>query len=292
MTKYNFLVTGAKGQLGSYLNEFLIRNNYSVLALGKKELDISNYSKVYDVFNSAKINWVVNCAALTNVDEIEKEEHGAIATNFEGAVNLAKISERFGSKLIHISSDAVFNSEMMKYHLTGDVKNPINKYGRTKALAENGILQETTEYWILRSSWIFSRKGSNFVNAIVSNGQQTTRSDSIEVVDDQFGQPTLVHHLADSIRLICKGFVGPGIYHVVRKEFISRYDFADIILRQMGSPVLENLKKISSDLHSNKAKRPRFSLLEPSQELVENTQLSQRDLADDVKLVIKERGIA
>jgi dTDP-4-dehydrorhamnose reductase len=238
------LVTGKNGQLGQSLHKVLsasakIDNNdgsNEFIFVGRKELDFSNDSNINHYFSSNnKFDIIINCAAYTAVDKAEEEPELANKINHLAVKKIAEIANKQKSKLIHISTDYVFDGESDKPYTETDTTNPINIYGKTK-LAGEKALQDTmsTNAIIIRTSWLYSEFGNNFVNTMLKLGKE---QDELNIVNDQIGSPTYATDLAEIILHIIKtkGFKGAGqttqIYHYSNDGKISWYDFAKEIFK-------------------------------------------------------------
>ncbi len=263
----NILVTGAQGQLGMCLNH--IKSKHTEIQfyfLEKDKLDIINYKSVLDFVYVNKIMVIINCAAYTDVDKAEDEPSKAEKINVFGVKNLINISETLNLRLIHISTDYVFDGFSSKELKEGDKTNPLGIYGRTKLNAEKLILKSKGESIFIRTSWLFSPFGNNFVKTILKLSHS---KENISVVNDQWGKPTYGIELAEIIiKLIqsSKSFKNK-IYHFSNNGVSSWYDFAKSIIELSGSKC--NLVPINSDHNLSKALRPKNVVL--NTELIQTT---------------------
>lgn len=185
------LLTGALGQLGRAIQreygdsvEF-IRTDM-VEADGVKKLDISSQAALDEVMNAEKPDVIINCAAFTNVDGCEKEEDKAFVANAIGPRNLAIASNKYGAKLIHVSTDYVFNGNATKPLIETDTPDPVSAYGRTKLAGENFVRDFSDRFFILRTAWLYG-EGHNFVKTMLKLSET---HDTVSVVKDQLGTPT------------------------------------------------------------------------------------------------------
>lgn len=188
--------------------------------------------------NDKKINWIINCSAYTNVEKAETEEDLAQLLNEEGPRNIARLAREIGAKLIHISTDYVFNGKSKVPYTEDMQKEPMGVYGRTKSLGEDAIEKEMVQYYILRTAWLYGFEGKNFVYTMTN---AMNNRDEVRVVNDQFGSPTCTVDLAQTIiKIITKsnkatGLVGLksapafGVYHFTNEEQTSWYEFAQAI---------------------------------------------------------------
>lgn len=254
----NILVTGADGQLGSCLK--LISKNFSGIAFtftDGKDLDITNLASVKKKFSTSDYDFCINCAAYTAVDKAEEEELKAEKVNAEGARNLATACKASKTVLIHISTDFVFNGESNQPYTENDETNPISAYGRTKLNGELEIAAILKQHYIIRTSWLYSAFGNNFVKTILRLGKERDR---LSVISDQVGTPTYAIDLANTImEIIVSSTSNYGVYHYSNEGVASWYDFAKAIF---------DIKKMELDLepiptknYPTPAARPFYSVL-------------------------------
>jgi dTDP-4-dehydrorhamnose reductase len=252
-----WLITGASGQLGRTLAEFLKAKHLDVVALGRDSLDISDISAIDAVISEVHADMVINCAAWTDVDGAESEKDAALKTNALGPQYLAKRFKESGARFIHISTDFVFGADEKDVYLESDPQSPVNYYGESKAIGENLVLAEYPEAIILRAAWLYSPYGKNFPKAIIR--KLITNSAPLNVVIDQVGQPTsclslsqTIFDLAARTELAGAGSVGTessgaesalqvlaraalsGIFHGAAVGQVSRFDFAQAIAQEIG----------------------------------------------------------
>ena len=261
------LVTGSNGQMGRCLNH--ISDGHSSIKfyfLSQDKLDIKSYQSILSFTKVHKIDYIINCAAYTNVDKAEDEPDKAKAINVLGLGNLVKISVLQKIKLIHISTDYVFNG-LGQEELKEDHKpDPLGVYGKTKLEGENLIMNSKGQAIVIRTSWLFSPFGNNFVKTILS---LSSSNQKISVINDQYGKPTYGLDLAEVIiKLInsSKSF-NNKIYHFSNEGVTSWYDFAKSIIELSGSK--STLVPIKSFEYSSKAIRPKNVAL--NTDLIETT---------------------
>jgi len=232
------LVTGKNGQLGRSIHKLVANTKQSddFVFVGRKELDLSNGDYINHYFNSNnKFDIIINCAAFTAVDKAEEEQEFANQVNHLAVKQLAEVAKMQQAKLIHISTDYVFDGESGNPYIETDQTNPINVYGKTK-LAGEKALQEImpTDAIIIRTSWVYSEYGNNFVETMLRLGKER---DELNIVSDQIGSPTYATDLANAILDIVqnKTFNEIGqttqIYHYSNEGEISWYKFAKEILK-------------------------------------------------------------
>lgn len=244
------LITGAKGQLGSELSSIIP----DAILADKEELDITNLEAVKQFVNNNKIDTIVNCVAYTAVDKAEDDEENTYKVNVLGAENLAKTN----CKLIHISTDYVFDGKNCKPYIEDDKTGPLSVYGKTKLESENVVLKNNKQAIVIRTAWLYSTYGNNFVKTMLRLGKE---KESLNVVFDQVGTPTYTKDLAETIKIIIPNIneKTSGIYHFSNEGVCSWYDFATEIMS------LSNLnckvKPILSIEYPTKATRPFYSVL-------------------------------
>lgn len=244
------LITGVKGQLGSELSKIIPD---AVLA-DKEELDITDFEAVKQFVNTNKIDTIINCVAYTAVDKAEDDEENTYKVNVLGAENLAKTN----CKLIHISTDYVFDGKNYEPYIEEDKTEPLSVYGKTKLESENVVLKNNKQAIVIRTSWLYSTYGNNFVKTMLRLGKE---KESLNVVFDQVGTPTYAKDLAEIIKVIIPNIneETAGIYHFSNEGVCSWYDFATEIMS------LSNLnckvKPILSIEYPTKATRPHYSVL-------------------------------
>lgn len=252
------LVTGAGGQLGMCLQK--IAPNYSDILFSfksKLNLDITHKQDINKVFESENFDFCINCAAYNNVEEAEKNSTAAFLVNAEGVKNLAEACNKNNAKLIHISTDYVFDGENEKGYLPTDKPNPINEYGKSKLQGEICIQEILNEYLIIRTSWLYSEYGHNFYKTILGKAE---KGETLRVTDSQMGCPTDANHLAAYIlKVLERDKWHSGIKHFTDKKAMTWFNFAVLILKKHH---LDSKVKIVKDKNYRSfAKRPAFSIL-------------------------------
>lgn len=254
------LVTGANGQLGMELAN-LIQDfpTFTFYFKPKSSLNIVEAQAVEKFVLEHQITAIINCAAYTKVDEAEDEIEAANAINFLAVKGLAEIAKKHQIKLVHISTDYVFDGNNEQPYLESQITNPQNTYGKSKRAGENAMLEVNPENSvIIRTSWLYSSYGANFVKKIL---KLTTEKEQISVVSDQIGSPTYAADLAKAILLILPKISNKKveIYHYANKGNCSWFQFAKEIATLTYSSC--EIKPIASVAFLTKAKRPAFSIL-------------------------------
>ena len=256
-----YLITGANGQLGQEWEQFLHRSGTSFVSYASSQLDITNSEQVEEILFTDKPDVVVNCAAYTHVDLAEKEREKAYNVNGNGVGILADTCQQMGAKLIHYSTDYVFDgraSDEKRYpdgYPEDAAISPLNVYGRSKAEGEKKIIERMDNYLIVRVSWLCGARGGNFVKTMLRLAE--THKD-IRVVDDQIGSPAFAFDVVQkSMALIESGQM--GVFHCSSEGRLSWADFAEAIFRI--SEKKTTVHRISSSEYKTDAKRPEFSLL-------------------------------
>lgn len=252
------LVTGANGQLGSELGGIA---SADYLFTDVAELDITNEDAVIAFVERNEIDTIINCAAYTNVDMAEMEPAVAERVNTTAVALLARVARRYKARLIHISTDYVFGGERFSAPIAESAAPvPLGVYGRTKFLGERLIEESGCDYIIIRTSWLYSTYGKNFVKTIL---RLAAERDELRVVNDQIGSPTYARDLARVIVQICeqKGFES-GVYHYSNRGEISWCDFARTIVEIGGMECC--IKPCTTAEYGAKAPRPAYSVLDTS----------------------------
>ncbi len=259
---HNILVTGSNGQLG---NEFRLVveekdkiNKYFYKDVA--DLDITNKNDVSNFIISNNIDIVVNCAAYTNVDKAEDDIEKADLINHIGPKNLAEVCRERNGFLIHISTDYVFDGTKNTPYTETDETKPLGVYGETKLKGENAIINSGCEYVIIRTSWLYSSFGKNFLKTMQ---KLTAEKESLEVVFDQVGTPTYAGDLANVIhKIIIKNDKGikNQVYHYSNEGVCSWYDFAVAINEALGHSC--KVFPYHSDEFPSKVTRPSYSVLD------------------------------
>ena len=254
------LVTGGNGQLASCIKD--VEKQYddlNIIYTDHLELDICNLNQIQTFFKSnPQIDYCINCAAYTAVDKAETEAEKAFEINATGAKNLAQVCNDHDAILIHVSTDFVFDGEKNEPYTETDAANPISVYGASKLQGEVEIQQALKGYFIIRTSWLYSEYGNNFMKTMLRLAE--TR-DGISVVSDQIGTPTYAGDLAEIIiQIINTKTEKYGIYHYSNEGVASWFEFAKEIFKLTKNKIKVN--PIPSIEYLTPAKRPQYSVLD------------------------------
>ncbi len=253
------IITGSNGQLGSELKEIL--KNHSdkeCYFLDRDSLPLDQPERIADILSSYEADYFIHGAAYTAVDKAESEQDLADKINHQSTAEIAKYCAANGIKLIAISTDYVFDGNSSTALREDAQVDPINVYGLTKLKGENAILENDPNGIIIRTSWVYSTYGNNFVKTMI---RLMSEREEISVINNQIGSPTYAHDLAKAIvDIINSGKWGPGIYHFSNEGEISWFDFASAIKELKGLSCYIN--PIPTSAYPTPAKRPSFSLLD------------------------------
>lgn len=262
------LITGAKGQLGCELTTILkdkkseigaispLYDNCKLVAADSDTLDITDTLKINSFLENFAPDIVINCAAMTNVDGCETDLELAMRVNAIGPLNVAQACKKIGAKLIHVSTDYVFDGKSSCPYREWDICAPNSTYGKSKLLGEQYVREQTCHYFIVRTAWLYGYVGHNFVRTILKLAKE---KDQIKVVNDQVGNPTNANDLAYHILKIAVTD-NYGIYHCTGAGETSWFEFASLIVEYAGLNC-EVLPCGTGDF-PKVAKRPAFSALD------------------------------
>jgi dTDP-4-dehydrorhamnose reductase len=260
------LITGSNGQLGSEIRE--LAASYKKLNFVFKdlpELDICNFNLLQSFIIENNINVVINCAAYTAVDKAEEDSIIATKVNYEGVLNIANALQTVKGKLIHISTDYVFDGDHFLPYKESDSVSPIGVYGKTKRAGELAVINADIDSIVIRTSWLYSSYGNNFVKTMLRLGNE---KENLGVIFDQVGTPTYARDLAKTCLEILTGVnslkisKNGNLYHYSNEGLASWYDFAFSIM-ELGEENC-NVKPIQTKDYITLAKRPQYSVLNKS----------------------------
>ena len=284
----NIFIVGCEGQLGSSLQKSLRQRGWAVTGFSRRDLDITELPAVESLIVNHKPDVIINAAAYTAVENAEGDPADANVVNNLAVRNLAKVAHKINALLIHFSTDYVFNGEKQQPYVESDNTDPINVYGKTKLAGEKAIAEETDRYYIIRTSWLFSGSGNNFVTKMLS---LLSSSAELNVVNDQQGGPTYVGDLADVVVNILQSSsehpIPWGIYHYGGYPFVSWYDFAAYIQAELPGASACVLRAVTSDGYPSRVKRPLNSSLDSSR-LTSLLAIAPSDWQQAVKAIVAQ----
>jgi dTDP-4-dehydrorhamnose reductase len=253
---------GNQGMLGTEVERLLKKQQMDYVATDR-EVDITDIRQLQDFVTGKLIDWIINCAAYTAVDKAEDEQELAFKINADGPLNIAEIARAKGAKLIHISTDYVFDGTKEGAYVETDIPNPLGVYGKSKYQGELNIQKTLKEYFILRTAWLYGQNGDNFVYTML---RMFKEHDEVRVVGDQWGSPTYAPDLAAAIlKILYLESRAYGIYHFTNECKTSWYDFACEIYsvaqekKRLTKEVF--IQKIATEDYPTKAQRPKSAYL-------------------------------
>ena len=254
-----WLVVGANGQLGRCMTELLEVKATAYVAMDHRQLDITDSALVRNVLEEYKPTIVLNAAAWTAVDDAEEHEADALRVNAHGPANLALSSSRISARLIHISTDYVFNGQASTPYTVNSPTEPMNAYGRTKLAGEKVVLESLDRNnCVVRTAWLYSEHGKNFAKTMAV---RALRGEPVRVINDQLGQPTSAHDVGQLIWSISQLEKMPSIVHGTNAGQATWFQFAQEIYTQLGAdPAL--VSPVDSSAFPTIAKRPAYSVLD------------------------------
>lgn len=251
----NILILGHKGMLG---NDLAVRLMVCHDVTGKDidDFDIASQAACRDVISETNPDVIINAAAYTDVDGSETNKETCFSVNADGVKNVALACRERGIKIVHFSTDYVFDGKKGTPYVEEDACNPVNLYGQSKLAGERYLQELSANFILIRSAWLFGRNGKNFVKTIVDKARTET---CLEIVDDQVGSPTFTWDLAAATKLLIEGH-HTGIFHVTNRGSCSWYGFALKILNFIGTADVQ-IKPIKSHVLARPATRPPYSVL-------------------------------
>jgi dTDP-4-dehydrorhamnose reductase len=256
----NVLIIGNKGQLGTDMTQVATKSGFSVQGIDFPDIDITQKDSIVQCLKQFKPAYIINCAAFTAVDDCEAKTEIAFNVNGNGPGNLAEISNQIHAKLIHISTDYVFDGTKKTPYLENDPTNPNTVYGKSKLEGEIQISKNSNNYQIYRIAWLYGLHGNNFVKTIRTvAAKKYIAKEPLKVVNDQFGTPTYTVDVCRQIIRTMNENIN-GIIHCTSEGFCTWYDFAREIITQAGIPV--DLVPCTTNEFPRPAPRPAFSVLE------------------------------
>lgn len=260
-------VCGASGMLGSHFKRLFEQRHIGFLANDSREVDITNLDQVSEFVRENHVSHIVNCAAYTQVDQAESEQKLAYLINAMGPYHLGLAGRRHGARVIHFSTDYVFNGQGRAPYSEDHLCSPINAYGMSKLAGEMKLLNEHRHSCIIRTSWLFGIPGKNFVETML---RLMNEKEALRIVYDQVGRPTYCQDLAEAALEMLDE---EGIFHFANDFETSWFQFAKEIHRQakeLNFPLkVKSIEPISTEVYPTPAKRPAYSTL--STEKIEST---------------------
>ena len=279
------LVTGSNGQLGQCLKQQLQNTgDVSCYFATREDLDITNNDVVHQFFGEHNFDYCINTAAYTNVEKAESEQKEAFLINAEGAYNLVKACKKYNVVLLHISTDYVFDGMAKTPYQEQDPTNPLNVYGASKLKGEQHIGDTWNKHFIIRTSWLYSQYGHNFLNSMLEFAKQKK---ALTITTQQKGTPTNANELAQVLVTIIKtGNARYGVYHFSNQGEATWYDFAEAIFKATGEIDTVNLAK--TEHYATFAKRPSYSVLNCNK-LKDTLGITYRNWEDSLKQIINSK---
>ncbi len=255
------LVTGSTGQLGSEMIRVLKADGMDVTGVGSKDLDFCRPEKVTEWVSGFEADWVVNCAAYTRVDMAEQEPDKAFLINHDATRALAEGVKSYQGRLLHLSTDFIFDGRQSHPYSEEDTPNALGVYGASKLAGEAAVLDVLPEAVVLRTAWVYGVHGNNFVKTMLNFAAER---DEIRIIDDQLGSPTWTGDIAEAITLLIYS-EATGIYNFTNEGVASWYDLASEVVtvaRQLGYPVqTKYVRPIPACDYKTLAIRPAYSVL-------------------------------
>ena len=283
------LITGSNGMLAKEVIEKFSNGNELILT-DVKNLDITDENNVDVYIENIRPDWIINCAGYTAVDKAEDCFELADKINGDGPKNLAKAAKKYGSKLVHISTDYVFggNLDIDKFYSEDDEKCPVTVYGKTKLHGEEEVEKNLDDYYIFRTAWLYGIGGNNFVKTMT---KLCKTHDEVNVVCDQHGSPTYAKDLAEMIYQAIYNKIPYGVYNATNDGFTTWYDFTKEILNQQNINCIVNpvtTEKYIEMMNVKQAKRPLNSQL--SKDKLKDAGITVPNWKDGLSRYLKEQN--
>lgn len=251
------LITGANGRLGSKLVEVATSHAHVITATDQNTLDITDLEAARAFMQDHTPEWVIHCAAWTDVDGCARDPEAANRINGYGAGNIAHAAHEVGAGILYVSSNEVFDGEATAPYNEQALTRPINPYGYSKWLGESEVQKHNPRFMIARTSWLFAHGGKNFIQTILN---AAAAKKPLRVVTDEIANPTYTDDLADALMQLTEAQAS-GIYHLINEGYCSRWEFARYILDHAGYGETD-LAQITSNEWARPSTPPRFSPLE------------------------------
>jgi dTDP-4-dehydrorhamnose reductase len=280
------LVTGSNGQLGSCLKiKSKEQDTLNFVFLDSKRLDVTNVNQINKVFSENNFDYCINCAAYTAVDQAEDESDIAYNINTLGAKNLAEASKKFKVILIHISTDFVFNGKAETPYKETDTTNPLGVYGTTKLQGEHEIQSILSDYYVIRTSWLYSEFKNNFVKTMLN---LASKRSELSIVNDQKGTPTNANDLSEAIvKVINSDKKAFGLYHFSNLGETTWFNFANKIFELTNTKI--KLIPVNSSEYVTKALRPKYSVMDKTK-IIDTFDLKVLDWEKSLKNHLNNHG--
>jgi len=275
-----FLITGARGQLAKEFIALFQKKSYSFVALSKNELDVSNFEKVYQTVKEIKPDIIINCSAYNQVDLAEKEKHLAYKVNAIGVYNLAIAARETKAKLVHYSTDYVFDGTKVGFYVEEDEPNPLSEYAKSKLQGEI-LLREVLENFLLfRVSWVYGKGTQNFLYKIE---EWAKKQEVLKIVVDKFSVPTSTKTIVEvTLKALDAGLT--GLYHLTNSGYASRYEWAKEYFRLKGINKLI-YPALQADFNLP-TKRPKWSVMS-NEKISKALGMTIRDWREELKSLIE-----
>ena len=250
-----YLITGAKGQLGTELCKMMDERGLDYDAFDAEQMDITDHDLTMATVKKSQPKVIFHCAAFTAVDAAEDEKKDLNwQVNVDGTRNVAEAAKAVGAQMVYISTDYVFDGKKADEYQVDDATNPKNEYGRAKLAGEEAVREVLDDYYIVRTSWVFGKYGHNFVYTML---RLARTHDKLTVVNDQVGRPTWTKTLAEFILYLVVKKAAFGTYQLSNEDSCSWYEFAKAILQDKDVDV----QPVTSEQYTQKAYRPRHSIM-------------------------------
>jgi dTDP-4-dehydrorhamnose reductase len=284
------LVTGGNGQLAQCLKDVVNhQDELDVDFQNLPDLDITNKQQLESYFSNNELDYCINSAAYTAVDLAEEQSELAYTVNAEGPKNIAALCLKHNVKLIHLSTDFVFDGKKDTPYLETDTPNPLSVYGASKLQGEQNIQHNMDNYFIIRTSWLYSEYGNNFLKTMLKLSETHKQ---LNVVSDQIGSPTNAGDLAEFlIKIVLSSSTNYGVYHYSNLGAISWYNFACGIFTQFKRNV--KIRPIKTKEYPTAAKRPMYSVLDTKKSennfgcIIKKWRQALEEFQNDIKLIIQ-----
>ncbi len=281
LQKAKIVITGKNGQLAKEFIKLFSEKGLNFIAFDKSELDITNFETVRKRLKEIKPDILINCAAYNLVDRAEIDRENCFLTNTQGAENLAKLCPEINCKIVHYSTDYVFDGKKTNPYTEKDTPNPLNYYGKTKLEGENKIKEHCENYLIFRVSWLYGKGKNNFVMKLLNWAKN---NDTLQIAENEVSIPTSAKRVAAiTVNALANGL--KGLYHLTNSGYVSRYGLALKVKEILK--LKNNIVPVNSDIFNLKAKRPEFSAMDNSR-IANTLNIDIPQWYEDLKEFLKE----